>query len=51
MKPLGVLLIVIGVFLLLFFTFSLLFKKESFHSPIPLDNEVKVIYISPDKSR
>jgi hypothetical protein len=51
MKPLGGLLIIIGICLLIFFTLSLLFKQPQLHSPIPLKNNVKVIYISPEKGR
>lgn len=47
MKKIGFILIAIGLALITFIVFSLFEEENRFHSPIPQDKGVKVIFLTP----
>lgn len=49
MKKLGIILIAIGLALLTFVLITFLEDQNQFHSPIPEEKGVKVIFITPAK--
>ncbi len=49
MKYLGLILIAIGLALMLYVGYNFLAEKNRIRSPVPLDEGVKVIFVTPTK--
>lgn len=49
MKGLGIILIAIGIALLIFVSYNFLVEKNKIASPIPEDEGIKVIFVTPPK--
>jgi hypothetical protein len=50
MRYLGFILIAAGLAFLVYFGFAFIQNRQSFHSPIPEEKGVKVIYLTPGAS-
>lgn len=49
MKKLGIVLVAVGLALLIFIGYNFVIERNSLKSPIPEEEGIKVIYVTPSK--